>query len=739
MNDYISFNPARPNQRSNYLLTTFASNYDDLARPSVENIIRKVDLKDALLLKTSKHKNYHSTSKHNKGLLSKIAFYLHLSNPVEWVFIFSFSIIVSIYILILDRLILVGSAKRRLIASTSYPFFNFVIWIISSVLFFILATSVGYFISPDADGSGIPEMKTVLSGVTKYTYFSFNAFIGKSLGLFAALVGGASVGKVGPYVHLSCLICNRVMKINYFSKINKSTSLKTNMLSVACAAGITLALGSPLGGVLFSIESTASIYIVSNLWKAFFSAVVCNLVYKVFKKEQVITVVDPSVTEPQVGYVFNLVNFVIVGIMSGVIGAACSTLIAKGVYIRKKTKWKLLNSRFRFAAMVALITSVTTFYLTTLQRADRTLMNFCYSANDTSLNNLTHPGEGWLLLISFIAKFIITVLGLVCTMPAGVFGPVFAIGALFGRLYGHIVNYLFGVNMESAFAMAASAGAFSGFSHTVSSALMVFEITGQTRYLAPLLLCSLIANLIGQSLSMGIFDVLLAIKNLPHLPAIKSAQSYSMSAGDIMAKVDYVLEMDNLNIINAMIVLSKIPKKTYIHIPIVDRKRIVKYTVVVGNLLKYLIEVYEGCKGSYNLKGQSNFNEFFRYTKKKVFGGKGGFIEQMKKKFRKLYINLREKERLVLNKNFQHESCMRIVSNFQENAKYDNIFLKKKIDLKNKTLSADKSALTVDKSYPLVKIQFLFAFLNTSHIFVTDKGKLIGLITKDDFLKKTNV
>ena len=74
MNDYISFNPARPNQRSNYLLTTFASNYDDLARPSVENIIRKVDLKDALLLKTSKHKNYQSTSKQNKGLLSKIAF-----------------------------------------------------------------------------------------------------------------------------------------------------------------------------------------------------------------------------------------------------------------------------------------------------------------------------------------------------------------------------------------------------------------------------------------------------------------------------------------------------------------------------------------------------------------------------------------------------------------------------------------------------------------------------------------
>jgi hypothetical protein len=53
-----------------------------------------------------------------------------------------------------------------------------------------LATSVGYFISADADGSGIPEMKTVFSGINIYRYFSFNAFIGKTIGLFAGLVGG---------------------------------------------------------------------------------------------------------------------------------------------------------------------------------------------------------------------------------------------------------------------------------------------------------------------------------------------------------------------------------------------------------------------------------------------------------------------------------------------------------------------------------------------------------------------
>lgn len=727
MKEILSFNPARPNQRSNYLLTTFASNYDDLARESVENMIRKVDQKQS----DPKYKFK------SRGIINKLSFYLNLSNPLEWIFIFCFSIVVTIFVLILDKLISIGSTKRRIIANTSHPIFNFIFWVLSSILFFILATSVGYFISADADGSGIPEMKTVLSGVTKYRYFSFNAFIGKSLGLFAALVGGASVGKVGPYVHLSCLICNRLMKLNYFRKINKSTSLKTNMLSVACAAGITLALGSPLGGVLFSIESTSSIYIVSNIWKAFFSAVICILVSKLFRREQAIIVVDPGTTTP-ITFSFNIINFIVVGIISGVIGAAASTLIAKGVYIRKKTKLSFLNSRFKFAAIVAVITSITTYYLVPLQRADRVIMNVCFAAKDSTIKLFSHPGEGWYLFISCVAKFVLTVLGLVCTMPAGVFGPVFAIGAIFGRLYGHIVNKLFKINMESAFAMAASAGCFSGFSHTVSSALMVFEITGQTTYLAPLLLSSLIANLVGQSLSMGIFDVLLAIKNLPHLPSIKSKEVYSMTAGDVMNKVDYYLEKENLLMINAMTVLSKMPKNTYLKVPIIDKKRIIRYTVVVQDLLRYVESVYESCKGKYNMKGQSNFNEFFRYTRKKFIGSKRSFIEQMTYKLRKLYLNIKEKESLKLNKNFQHESCMRIMTIFEESAKNDKIFLGKKIDLNSKLLGVDKSALTVDKNYSVLNIQFLFTFLNISHIFVTDNGKLTGVITKEDFVRKTS-
>jgi chloride channel 2 len=580
-------------------------------------------------------------------------------------------------------------------------------------------------------------MKTVLSGVPIYRYFSFNAFIGKSLGIFAAIVSGASVGKVGPYVHLSCLICTRLMKSSYFEKIDKSTSMKTTMLSVACATGITFALGCPLGGVLFSIESTASIYMVSNLWKSFFSSVICCFITKIFYGDFSIKVIDDT-TAINVNFIFKIINFIIIGIMTGIVGASCATLVSKGVYIRKKINISWLNNRFKFAAITALITASTTFFIPGLKNFDKPIMLHLFSANDNSIqDDWQHPGEGWYLLISCFFKYILTVLGLSCTMPSGVFGPMFTVGALLGRFYGHLIYIIFGINMESAFAMAASAGAFSGFSHTISSALMVFELAGQTKYLPYLLITGLIANLIGQGLSMGIFDVLLAIKNLPYLPAIKSNDSYSMSAGELMNKIDYVMYIGNSKIIDGLNILSQIPKKYVVNIPILDDKGMVKKTISVQDLYLFLYNKYSIIKKNYTYKIQNYFNEFFRYSKKKIFSEKRSLFNHIKYKFKKLYLKLKDKERLILNKNFYQESSMKIISFFEENKEKDNLYLSKQIDFNDKMINCGKSALTIDREYPLLKIQFLFTFLNLSHIFVTDSGKLVGVITKENFINKT--
>jgi len=58
-------------------------------------------------------------------------------------------------------------------------------------------------------------------------------------------------------VHIACCIGNILTK--YFSRYKKNEARKREIYSAACAAGISVAFGAPIGGVLFSLEVIISI------------------------------------------------------------------------------------------------------------------------------------------------------------------------------------------------------------------------------------------------------------------------------------------------------------------------------------------------------------------------------------------------------------------------------------------------------------------------------------------------
>ena len=50
--------------------------------------------------------------------------------------------------------------------------------------------------SPQAIGSGIPEMKVILRGTNLRRYLSFQTFIAKTIGLVTALGSGIPIGEI---------------------------------------------------------------------------------------------------------------------------------------------------------------------------------------------------------------------------------------------------------------------------------------------------------------------------------------------------------------------------------------------------------------------------------------------------------------------------------------------------------------------------------------------------------------
>ncbi len=53
------------------------------------------------------------------------------------------------------------------------------------------------------------------------------------------------------------------------------------MLAAACACGVAGTFGSPLGGVLFSVETTSTYYPLRNYWFAFIAATTSGILSKV--------------------------------------------------------------------------------------------------------------------------------------------------------------------------------------------------------------------------------------------------------------------------------------------------------------------------------------------------------------------------------------------------------------------------------------------------------------------------
>jgi len=72
------------------------------------------------------------------------------------------------------------------------------------------------------------------------------------------------------------------------------------------------------------------------------------------------------------------------------------------------------------------------------------------------------------------------------------------------------------------YAVVGAAAVASGVTRTFSTAVIVFELTGQLNHMLPVLVSVLLATAVGNLFNESAFDTLLSLKKLPYLPALKA-------------------------------------------------------------------------------------------------------------------------------------------------------------------------------------------------------------------------
>lgn len=103
-----------------------------------------------------------------------------------------------------------------------------------------------------AAGSGVAEVKVILSGFVLHGYLGVRTLVVKTLALILSIASGLSLGKEGPYVHIAACVGNIACRL--FSKYNQNDGKRREVLSASAASGVAVAFGAPIGGVLFSLE-----------------------------------------------------------------------------------------------------------------------------------------------------------------------------------------------------------------------------------------------------------------------------------------------------------------------------------------------------------------------------------------------------------------------------------------------------------------------------------------------------
>lgn len=156
---------------------------------------------------------------------------------------------------------------------------NYLLYIVFAALFSFTAARLVKSFAPYAAGSGISEMKCIIAGFVMKGFLGATTLFIKSIGLPLAIASGLSVGKEGPSVHYA--VCTGNVISRFFDKYRRNAAKTREILSASAAAGVGVAFGSPIGGVLFSLEEMSNYFPLKTLWRSYFCALVATAVLAV--------------------------------------------------------------------------------------------------------------------------------------------------------------------------------------------------------------------------------------------------------------------------------------------------------------------------------------------------------------------------------------------------------------------------------------------------------------------------
>ncbi|EPQ57244.1 clc channel [Gloeophyllum trabeum ATCC 11539] len=429
-----------------------------------------------------------------------------------------------------------------------------------------------------AAGSGIPEIKTILSGFVIHGYLGGRTLFTKSVGLALSVASGLSLGKEGPFVHIASCVGNIVSR--YFAKYENNEGKRREILSAASAAGVAVAFGAPIGGTLFSLEEVSYFFPPKVMWRSFFCAMIAAITLRFLNPFGTGKLVLFQVTYDKDWHAYELFFFVLLGVFGGVYGSYFSKLNYRWSRHVRNGTW-LKTHPVSEVLLVTLVTALLSFLNPYTRMGGTELVyNLFAECRSGSVNSheglcvLDPPKQAWpaikAIAVALLVKGALTIVTFGIKVPAGIFIPTLGVGACAGRILGILVQWMqFKYPQSSLFAschgdldcvipglyaMVGAAATLAGATRTtVSLAVIMFELTDTLTYAVPVMLSVLVAKTVADAIEpKGIYDLVIELSQLPYLDAKHNHVWGDLQVNDATDRDVDIIRADRQNTVESL-------------------------------------------------------------------------------------------------------------------------------------------------------------------------------------------
>ena len=399
-----------------------------------------------------------------------------------WLFLAAVGLAMAIVAVAIDSCLSLTWRIKGYMSSTGIGWLDYMLWIGTSCAYAAAAAAVTRFLSPNAAGSGIPTVKSILSGMYMPKHLDLRTLLAKMGGLILSYGAGLSIGKEGPYVHIGACVANCLAELPFFHRVRTNYVLKYQMIAASCAAGVSVAFGAPIGGVIFAVEVTTTFYLIKNFQKGFFCAVAAAVFVRIMGQQPLVAFFVTDFEPFNLYQTKELLMFALIGVLFGMAAVGYIVMTRKLLEMRRHYKI-LVDHPYGQLMAVAFVCALIAYPFKSLRTSERRLLDGLFSAESAG-SEWTEPSLYLNLSCFLLAKVALTALSSVQEVPVGLYTPVFVCGAAAGRLCGELVAVAFPEwdVVPGGYAVVGAAAFSAGVTRTLSTSVIVFELTGQLHH-----------------------------------------------------------------------------------------------------------------------------------------------------------------------------------------------------------------------------------------------------------------